>query len=77
MAHKTLQTHFATSEKNFFFNFEHYDLTIGEEFESKTWRTHTCTSQVLDPTVTYTKIPKTRGAWSKYLSGRGNAAGTY
>ena len=23
--------------KNFFFNFEHYDLTNGEEFESKIW----------------------------------------
>jgi len=34
LAHKILQTQYATREKNFYFNFEHYDLTIGEEFKS-------------------------------------------
>ena len=35
LAYETLQTHFATREKNFFANFEHYDLTNNKNFESK------------------------------------------
>ena len=35
LAHETLQTDFATKDKNFFSNLEHYDLTNGKEFESE------------------------------------------
>ena len=52
-APKTLLSYFTTREKNFSSNFERYDLTNGEESIAKIWYTHTCTSQVLDPTVTF------------------------
>ena len=51
LAHETLETHFATREKNFFSNLEHYDLINDKEFESKIWGTYTCIRKVLDPTV--------------------------
>ena len=54
-----LMKHFkpiCNKEKNFFSNFEHYDLTNSKEFESKFWSTCTHTSKVLDPMVTSSKI---------------------
>ena len=38
-------------KKNFFSNYEHYDLSNGKDFESKIWSTCTCIGKVLDPTV--------------------------
>ena len=35
LAHKTLETHFATRKKYLFPNLEHYDLTNNKDFESK------------------------------------------
>ena len=56
LALKKLVTLSTTREKNFFSNFEHYDLTIGMKFECEILYAYTNTSQVLDPTVTYLKF---------------------
>ena len=53
LALKKLVTLSTPREKNFFSNFESYNLTNGEEYEFKFWCTWSCTSYVLDPTVTY------------------------
>ena len=56
LALKKLVTLSAIREKNFFSNFEHYDLTIGMKFECEILYAYTNTSQVLDPTVTCLKF---------------------
>ena len=53
LAHETLASHFASREKYFILNLEHYNLRNSKEFESKIWGIHTCTSKVLDPMVIF------------------------